>query len=61
MTEDIHADDTHDILINVREPDDVLNWAQNFGVSEDQIRRAVADVGESIENVRDHLGLPSSY
>ncbi len=42
--------------INVNEDWEVRDWAQKFHVSEDELRRAVAKVGDRAEAVRQHLG-----
>lgn len=47
-------------FINVREPDDVSRWSDRFGVTEAQLRLAIADVGDAASQVGDHLGMPAS-
>ena len=42
--------------INIDEPHEVRYWMQRLGVSEDALRRAVAEVGVSVEAVAQHLG-----
>ena len=42
--------------INIDEPHEVRYWTQRFDVSEDALRRAVAQVGVSAEAVARHLG-----
>ncbi|SFM64404.1 DUF3606 domain-containing protein [Variovorax sp. OV329] len=42
--------------VNVNEPHEVRYWTQRFGVSEDALRRAVAEVGVSADAVAQHLG-----
>lgn len=44
--------------INVNEDHEIRYWAQALGVSEQQLREAVAAVGVSAEAVRQHLGKP---
>jgi len=41
--------------INVNEPHEVAYWAGKFGVSGDQLRNAVADVGVSADAVEQAL------
>lgn len=47
-------------FINVREPDDVRQWSDRFGVTEAQLRIAIADVGDAASSVGEHLGMPAS-
>jgi len=42
--------------INVNEPHEVRYWTERFGVSEDALRRAVAEVGVSVDAIAQHLG-----
>lgn len=42
--------------ININEPHEVRYWTQRFDVSEDALRRAVAQVGVSAQAVAQHLG-----
>ncbi len=42
--------------INVNEPHEVAYWTQKFGVSADQLRNAVTDVGVSADAVEQALG-----
>lgn len=42
--------------ININEPHEVRYWTQRFDVSEEDLRRAVAQVGVSVEAVAQHLG-----
>lgn len=44
--------------INVNEDHEVRYWTQALGVSEEQLRKAVAAVGVSADAVRQHLGKP---
>ena len=44
--------------INVNEDHEVRYWMQALGVSEEQLREAVAAVGVSADAVRQHLGKP---
>jgi len=46
------ADDTR---INLDQDYEVNYWANEFGVSRDELRGAVAKVGSIVRNVRDHL------
>lgn len=43
-------------LIDVTDPSDVDNWTEALCVSETELRLAVAAVGSSVQDVRDHLG-----
>jgi hypothetical protein len=42
--------------INVNEDWEVRDWAQKFNVSEDELRQAVARVGDRADAVQKHLG-----
>jgi hypothetical protein len=42
--------------IDVTDPRDVDYWTETLGVSETDLRLAVAAVGTSVQDVRDHLG-----
>ncbi len=42
--------------INVHEDYELRYWSEKFGVSEDEIRRAVERVGPMAEAVAHHLG-----
>lgn len=44
--------------ININEDHEVRYWTQALGVSEEQLREAVAAVGVSADAVRQHLGKP---
>jgi hypothetical protein len=41
--------------INIKEPYDVHYWAQALGVSEEQLRSAVAKAGPWLDDVKAHL------
>ncbi|RZL62856.1 MAG: DUF3606 domain-containing protein [Variovorax sp.] len=47
-------------FINVREPDDVRQWSDRFGVTESQLRLAIADVGDAAIQVGEYLGMPQA-
>ena len=42
--------------INVNEDYEVQDWARKFGVSKEELRSAVAKVGDRADAVRQHLG-----
>ena len=42
--------------INVNEDYELRDWSEKFGVSPDELKRAVAQVGDRPEAVRQHLG-----
>ncbi len=42
--------------INVHEDYELRDWSKKFGVSEEQLKKAVQSVGNSAEAVRKHLG-----
>jgi len=42
--------------IDVTEPDNVSYWMDRLGVSEEELRKAIADVGVSADQVAVHLG-----
>ena len=41
--------------INVNEDYEVRDWAKKFGVSPDELKRAVQQVGDRADAVRQHL------
>lgn len=41
--------------INVNEPYELRDWAAKFGVTTDQLRQAVAQVGDRAAEVEQHL------
>lgn len=41
--------------INVNEPYELRDWAAKFGVTTDQLRQAVAEVGDRAAQVEQHL------
>jgi len=45
--------------IHVTEPSEVSYWTERLGVSEYALRQAVADVGESVDSIAEHLGKSS--
>jgi hypothetical protein len=45
----------HDARINVDQECEVKYWSENFGVSRERLRSAVAKVGSMVKNVRKHL------
>ena len=45
-------------LINQSEPYEIRDWTKALGVTEDELRRAVAAVGNSVDKVREHLKSP---
>ena len=42
--------------INVNEEYEVRDWSEKFGVSPEELKRAVASVGDRADKVRQHLG-----
>jgi hypothetical protein len=42
--------------INVNQDHELRHWSHKFGVSEDELRRAVREVGPMAEAVEKHLG-----
>ena len=42
--------------IDVTEPHNVSYWMDRLGVSEEELRKAIADVGVSADQVAVHLG-----
>lgn len=42
--------------INVREDYELRDWSKRLGVSPDELKKAVQQVGTSTEAVRKHLG-----
>lgn len=41
--------------INVNQEHEVRYWTQTLGVSEDELRRVVGEVGVSADKVREHI------
>lgn len=42
--------------INLNEEYEVRNWTKSLGVTEEELRKAVAAVGDQADKVREHLG-----
>ena len=42
--------------IDVNDRDEVRHWTKSLGVTEEQLKSAVAKVGTSAQKVREHLG-----
>src|SRR3954467_10222504 len=42
--------------INVNEEDELRDWSKSFGVSPEELKKAVAAVGDRADAVRQHLG-----
>lgn len=42
--------------INLDEDYEVQDWSKKFGVTPDELRKAVAAVGSQADKVREHLG-----
>ncbi|MGY2199959.1 DUF3606 domain-containing protein [Pseudomonas gingeri] len=42
--------------INIHESYELRDWSKKFGVSEEQLKKAVQTVGVSAEAVKKHLG-----
>jgi len=42
--------------INLGEDDEVMNWAKSLDVTEEELRKAIAEVGDDAETVSEHLG-----
>jgi hypothetical protein len=42
--------------INIHEDYELRDWSKKFGVSRDELKKAVQKVGDSAEAVRKHLG-----
>jgi len=45
--------------ISITEEHDVRSWCDSLGVTEEQLRIAVAAVGDEADEVRGHLGRPA--
>ena len=45
--------------ISITEEHDVRSWCDSLGVTEEQLRIAVATVGDEADEVRGHLGRPA--
>ena len=44
-------------FIDITQPRQIIFWTRQFGVSEMQLRYAVAAAGESLQDIRDYLGV----
>jgi Protein of unknown function (DUF3606) len=44
-------------LINIGQDYEVRYWCEKLGISEDQLKSAVAKVGPLVKHVREHLSL----
>ena len=42
--------------IDINEPHEVRYWVHRFGVTEEDLRKAVAEVGVSVDRIAEHLG-----
>jgi len=42
--------------ININEDYELRDWSKKFGVSPEELKRAVAQVGDRADAVRQHLG-----
>lgn len=42
--------------IDMSDPDEVRNWTKSFGVSKEELQRAVEAVGNTADKVRQRLG-----
>ncbi|MDM0001187.1 DUF3606 domain-containing protein [Variovorax sp. J22P240] len=42
--------------INVNEPHEVRYWMQRFDVTEEDLRKAVAEVGVAVDRIAEQLG-----
>ncbi len=42
--------------INLNEDYEVRDWTKSLGVTEEELRKAVAAVGDQADKVREHLG-----
>ena len=51
-----HLTGSHGQRVVITEDHAVHGWCQAFGVTEEQLRVAVAAVGDDAEEVRSHLG-----
>jgi hypothetical protein len=57
MSDDIDTRSSQDSAqIDVNQPHEVRYWMERFGVSEEALRKAIADVGASANQVAVHLG-----
>jgi hypothetical protein len=43
--------------IDITQPQQIVFWTEQLGVSEMQLRYAVAEAGESLGDIRDYLGV----
>ncbi len=42
--------------IDINDPDEVRNWSESLGVSEEELERAVQAAGTQADKVREYLG-----
>ena len=45
--------------IDINDPNEIRDWTQSLGVSDDELRRAVHAVGTQASRVREYLGKPN--
>ena len=57
MTHDKQSGAPDNKRIDLRDDREIASWCERFQCSEEDLRRAIADVGESALHVAEHLGL----
>ena len=56
MADDLNERDLRDrSRINVNQPHELTYWSRKFGVSQDEVRNAVQQVGPMADKVQQHL------
>jgi len=61
MADDLKRTPSQEARIDLRRDEDVRRWADEFGVTEEEIRAAVELVGPRLEDVRERLARNRSY
>ncbi len=59
MTDDLSSRKPEDPnRIDLSKPEDIDYWTRELGITEQQLRAAVAEVGNWVSDVRSHLNIP---
>ena len=57
MADDPNVRSGHDLYqINLSQPHEVAYWTKALGINEELLRKVVAEVGDRVDAVRQHLG-----
>ena len=55
MSDDLKKTGQDRKRISLKEPHEVRSWTESLGITEQQLKAAVAAVGSSVEKVREYL------